>query len=346
MAEKNRQWCLKRRVEAGELIGAQNFEFIETDIPAPADGQVLVRTLVLGTSPAQRGYVSDGRSMHEKLAVGAVMRGRGVAVVVESKHAAFKPGDVLTASVGWQDYSVHTPTESNMSIFNIAKITNATKPLSLHIGLLGGAGATAYFGLLDVGQAKAGDTVVVSAAAGGIGSLAGQIAKLNGCRVIGICGSDAKAQWITRDLKMDGAINYKTENVEARLKELCPQGVKVFFDNVGGAVLEAVLNNLATRARIAICGFISTDYAIGQQSGLANYGNLVRNRARIEGFYIFDYIPRFAESEAKLRAWYEAGQISSCEDFDDGLERMPDTLASLFKGTNQGVKMNRVAPDP
>jgi NADPH-dependent curcumin reductase CurA len=346
MAEKNRQWRLKRRPDAGEMISAAQFEFVEAEIPRPADGQVLLRTLVLGTSPAQRSYVSAGVSMHEKLAIGSVMRGRGVAVVVESRHAAFKPGEILTASVGWQDYSVHTPTEQNMSILNFAKITEPAKPLSLHIGLLGGAGATAYFGLLDVGQAKAGDTVVVSAAAGGIGSLAGQIAKLSGCKVIGICGTDDKAAWITRALGMDAAINYKTENVEARLKELCPGGINVFFDNVGGAVLDAALNNLANRARIAVCGFISTDYATGKQFGPANYGNLVRNRARMEGFFIFDYIPRFAESEKALRGWFEAGRINPCEDFDQGLEHMPETLASLFKGANKGVKLNRVAADP
>jgi NADPH-dependent curcumin reductase len=343
---KNRQWRLKRRPEPGELIGAQHFEFVEGAVPALAEGQVLVRALVLGTSPAQRGYVSLGKSMHQKLEIGEVMRGRGVAVVEDSKHLAFERGDIVTASVGWQDYAVLSPTAANMAILTIAKIPNPARPLSLHLGLLGGAGATAYFGLTDVGQAKSGDTVVVSAAAGGIGSLTGQIAKLIGCRVIGICGSDDKARWITQDLKMDAAINYKTENVEARVKELAPQGVNVFFDNVGGAVLDAVLNNLALNARVAICGFISTDYAEGKQSGPINYGNLVRNRARMEGFYVFDYIPRFAESEAKLRAWFEAGQISPCEDIDHGLEHMPETLASLFKGTNKGVKLNRIARDP
>ncbi|MBL8630933.1 MAG: NADP-dependent oxidoreductase [Rhodospirillaceae bacterium] len=343
---QNRQWRLSRRPEPDEVISPQNFDFVTAPTETPKDGQVLVRTLVLGTSPAQRGYVSTTRSMHEKLPVGAVMRGRGVGVVVESRHAAFKPGDIMTASLGWQDYAVITPTTETLSILNISKVANPVRPLSLHLGLLGGAGATAYFGLLDVGQAKAGDTVVISAAAGGVGALAGQVAKRMGCRVIGICGSAAKCDWITRDLKFDAAINYKTENVDARLTELCPKGLNVFFDNVGGDILNTTLDHLANRARVVICGYISTDYATGPQVGPANYKNLLRNRSRMEGFYIFDYVPRWHEAEDKLRSWFEAGAIDPVEDIDHGLENMPDTLASLFKGTNRGVKLNRVAPDP
>ena len=252
----------------------------------------------------------------------------------------------MTASLGWQDYALMTPTAQTLSILNISKVEHPVRPLSLHIGLLGGAGATAYFGLLDVGAAKAGDTVVVSAAAGGVGALTGQIAKLSGCRVIGICGSDAKCDWIIRTLNFDAAINYKTQNVDDRLTELCPDGMNVFFDNVGGAILDTALNHLAHRARVVICGYISTDYATGPQVGPANYKNLLRNRARMEGFYIFDYVPRWREAEEKLRSWYLAGKINSCDDVDEGLENMPETLASLFKGTNKGVKINRVAADP
>lgn len=346
MALPNRQWRLSRRPEPDEILAPAHFDFVTETVPNIESGQVLVKTLVLGTSPAQRGYISTSKSMHEKLPIGSVMRGRGVGVVIDSRHDAFKPGDIMTASVGWQDYAVLTPTTESLSIMNVSKVERPVKPLSLHIGLLGGAGATAYFGLLDVGLAKPGETVLVSAAAGGIGSLAGQIAKLIGCRVIGICGSDAKCDWITRDLKFDAAINYKTQDVDARLSKLCPAGLDVFFDNVGGDILNTALNHLANRARIAICGYISTDYATGTPVGPANYKNLLRNRSRMEGFYIFDYIPRWAESEAKLRGWFAAGQINPCEDFDQGLENMPETLASLFKGTNKGVKMNRVAPDP
>jgi NADPH-dependent curcumin reductase CurA len=343
---QNRQWRLSRRPEPDEVLGPQNFTFTTENIGTPQDGQVLVKTLVLGTSPAQRGYISTTKSMHEKLPVGAVMRGRGVGVVIDSRHAAFKPGDIMTASLGWQDYAMITPTTQALSVMNIAKVEQPVRPLSLHIGLLGGAGATAYFGLLDVGAAKAGDTVVVSAAAGGVGSLAGQVAKNIGCQVIGICGSDAKCDWITRDLKFDAAINYKTENVDQRLSALCPQGMDVFFDNVGGEILDTALNHLANRARIVICGYISTDYAAGPQVGPANYKNLLRNRARMEGFYIFDYVPRWPEAETKLRDWYTAGKIDPAEDQDEGLENMPETLASLFKGTNKGVKINRIAADP
>ena len=343
---QNRQWRLSRRPEPDELLGSQHFSFVTEGIVQPAAGQVLVKTLVLGTSPAQRGYISTTKSMHEKLPIGAVMRGRGVGVVIESRHPAFKPGDMMTASLGWQDYATIAPTDQSLSILNIAKVTQPLRPSSLHIGLLGGAGATAYFGLLDVGAAKPGDTVVVSAAAGGVGSLVGQVAKLMGCHVIGICGSDEKCDWITRTLKFNAAINYKTENVDQRLSDLCPEGMDVFFDNVGGEILDTALNHLANRARIVICGYISTDYATSAPVGPANYKNLLRNRARMEGFYIFDYVPRWHEAETKLRDWYAAGKIDPCEDVDEGLENMPETLASLFKGTNKGVKINRVAADP
>ncbi|MCP5360572.1 MAG: NADP-dependent oxidoreductase [Sinobacteraceae bacterium] len=342
----NRQWRLRRRPEPGEIPGTGHFDFTAEACPKAGAGQVLVRTLVLGTSPAQRGYISTSRSMHDKVPVGGVMRGRGVGVVVDSHHDAFAPGDLLTASLGWQDYAAITPTAESMSIMNIARLARPVKPSSLHLGLLGGAGATAYFGLLDVGLAKPGETVVISAAAGGIGSLTGQIAKIAGCRVVGICGSDEKCTWITRDLKFDAAINYRTQDIDARLRELCPGGVDVYFDNVGGDTLNTVLDHLARRARVVICGWISTDYASGPQTGPANYKNLLRQRARMEGFYVFDYLARWGDAESRLRAWYEAGRIDPCEDLDDGLEKMPETLASLFKGTNKGVKMNRVAPDP
>lgn len=299
MVDINRQWRLKRHPEPGEVVSADLFAFESGAIPKPDDGQVLVRTLALGTSPAQRSYISLGRSMHEKVKLGDVMRGRGVGVVIESRHPDYKPGDIMSASLGWQDYSVQTPSVHAQRILNIGKVAQPVKPYSLHLGVLGSAGATGYFGLLDVGEAKPGDTVVVSAAAGGIGSIVGQIARNIGCRVIGIAGSDEKCRWVVDALKFDAAINYKTENVDARLGELCPDGMNVYFDNVGGDILDAALDHLALHARIVVCGFISVEQAVGPAPGPKNYGNLVRRRARMEGFFVLDYVERFDRSKRR-----------------------------------------------
>jgi NADPH-dependent curcumin reductase CurA len=346
----NRQWLLERYVQAGEPLTAAHFRWVDGDLPVPAAGQLLLRTLLLGTSPAQRGYISTSASMHEKVPLGGVMRGRGIGIVVESRHRDYEPGQIVAASLGWQDYAVVTPpadpTPRAGTIFSVVKVDKPARPLSRHLGILGNAGATAYFGLLDVGQLVAGETVVVSAAAGGIGCIAAQIGKNLGCRVIGIAGGPEKCAWLLEELKLDSAIDYRQGDLDARLAELCPQGIDVFFDNVGGEQLNTALAHLAMRARVVICGWISTDYSSNSVPGPANYKNLLRKRARMQGFYTFDYLPRYGEAEAALRRWYRAGQLAPCEDIDVGLERMPDTLASLFAGRNRGIKLCRVAEDP
>jgi NADPH-dependent curcumin reductase CurA len=350
MPVRNRQWRLARCVEPGEALSATHFEWTESERPHLGDGAVLVRTLLLGTSPAQRGYISTTASMHDKLAIGAVMRGRGVGVVEESRDARFAPGDIVVASLGWQDYCVIVPpadaTPRPGTILSIAKVANATRPLSHHLSIFGNAGATAYFGLLDIGLLTAGDTLVVSAAAGGVGHLAVQIGRALGCRVIGIAGSPQKCVWVRDVLGASAVIDYRTEDVAEHLRELCPQGINVYFDNVGGAQLNAALGALALGARVVICGWISTDYAGQPGEGPANYKNLLRKRARMQGFYVFDYWHRYGEAEQALRRWNVRGLIHAYEDIDDGLERMPETLASLFAHGNRGVKLCRVAPDP
>lgn len=342
----NRQWLLARHPETNEVIGFDHFTLNEREIPKPDDGEILVQTIALGTSPAQRSYVSKSLSMHDKIAIGDVMRGRGTGIVTESRNPNYSVGEIVIASTGWQDFSIQSPARQNPNVLSIQKVENPIYPLTMTLGVLGGAGATAYFGLMDVGLLRAGDTVVISAAAGGVGSVAGQIARIAGCRVIGIAGGPEKCNWVTGTLGFHDAIDYKNENVGQRLDALCPDGVDVFFDNVGGSILDDVLGRIALSARIVICGFISTDYKDDLKTGPKNYENLVRKRARMEGFFIFDYRHRFDEAEARLRQWYQSGLLINCEDVDDGLEHMPATLGSLFTGGNKGIKLCRVSPDP
>ncbi|MEQ9111157.1 MAG: NADP-dependent oxidoreductase [Rhodospirillaceae bacterium] len=344
--EKNRQWLLARHPDPEEVVGFEHFEFTENAIPDPGVGEMVLKTIALGTSPAQRSYITKGLSMHDKIAIGDVMRGRGVCVVTKTRHAAYSEGDILIASPGWQDYSVQSPALHNPNVLSLQPVPHPIRPLTTLLGVLGSAGATAYFGLVDVGTVKPGDTVVVSAAAGGVGSVAGQIARIAGCRVIGIAGGAEKCAWLTDTLGYHDSIDYKNEDVGQRLDQLCPGGVDVFFDNVGGELLDTVLARIALNARIVICGFISTDYRDDLNLGPRNYKNLVRKRARMEGFFIFDYRHRFAEAEGRLRQWYRDGLLVNSEDVDDGLEKMPGTLRSLFTGVNKGIKLCRVAPDP
>ncbi len=342
----NRQWILRRHPERGDVMSEEFLALEEAEIPEPRDGEFLVRTICLGTSPAQFGYMIQGKSTFGSLKIGDVMRGRGVGEVIQSKHPDFKSGDLITSSLGWQDYSIQPPRDLLNSIKSVQKVENPVAPLSTTLGILGTDGFTPYFGLLDVGQAKAGDTVVISAAGGGIGSVAGQIAKIKGCRAIGITGSADKAQWITEELGFDHAINYKTEDVSTRLGKLCPEGVDVFFDNVGGDILDAVLLHLAVGARIAICGYISIDYMPLPRKGPSNYTELLNQRSRMQGFMVFDYLERWPEAEAQMRNWYMAGLLKNSEDVSEGLENMPEALASLFKSENKGIKSLRVGPDP
>ncbi len=341
----NRQWRLARPVEARERIGPRHFSFGQEPVPALEPGQILVRTQVLSSSPAQRSYVSLARSMHAKLGVGEVMRGRGIGRVIESRCAEFPVGTVVNGSLGWQDYAVLAPGGAAPGILMLETIPDPVQPLARHLGVLGSAGATAYFGLLDVGELEAGDVVVVSAAAGGVGSLAGQIARLRGARVIGIAGGPEKCRWIVEELGFHAAIDYRSEDVAARLGELCPQGLDLYFDNVGGTVLDAALDHLAIGARIVICGFIATD-GDDRAPGPRGYKNLLRRRARMQGFFVFDYQPRILEAERDLRAWYEAGLLRPTEQEVPGLERMPEVLESLFTGGNRGVALCRVADYP
>lgn len=343
----NRQWRVARYPKPEEIIGPEHFEWVSEPVTEPGDGEFLVRTICLAPVPAQRGYLEKSHdSFLENLPIGEVMRGRGVGQIVKSRHTDYQAGEIFVGSLGWQDYSIQRPRGSEF-VFSTKKVKNPIHPLSTELSLLGQAGATAYFGLLETGKMKAGDSVLVSAAAGGVGSAAGQIARIKGAKkVVGIAGSDEKCGWLIDTLRYDDVINYKTENVGDRIKELFPDGIDVFFDNVGGEILNAGLANLAMHARIVICGFISTDYAPGPHHGPINYQCIVYKRARIEGFVVFDYWEQYEKAERDLLAWYRSGELINAEDEDNGLEMMPDSLASLFRGGNTGVKICRVSQDP
>lgn len=337
----NRQWRLKAQIKSDQLVAPEHFELTEVALSELSDGEYLLRTLCLGTSPAQRAYITDCLSMHEKVEAGEVMRGRGLAIVEASQSSVFQPGDLVMAATGWQDYSVHADSASGM--LAPRKLSSAVEPCSLLLGILGTAGITAFFGLTAIGKIKAGDTVLVSAAAGGVGSSAVQIAKAMGCRVIGIAGGPEKCNWLKDVLDVEHTIDYRNDDLEKQLQKLCPTGIDVYFDNVGGNQLEAALNHLAIGARIVICGFIATDYD-DLAPGPANYKNLLRKRATMQGYFVFDHYNDFPEAEKILQDWYQRGVLVDNTDALIGLEQMPAALQSLFTGANCGVRICQVAP--
>jgi NADPH-dependent curcumin reductase CurA len=348
MTTVNRQWRVARYPQPDELIGRPHFSWTKDSLPVPGDGEFLVRTICLAPGPAQRGYLEERQAgfYGSPIPLGDVMRGRGIGEVVESNHAEYKVGDIFVGSLGWQDYSVQQP-EQGEFVFSTRVIKKPVQPLSLHLGILGQAGGTAYFGLSEGGQIKAGDNVLISAAAGGVGSVAGQIARIKGAEaVVGMASSDEKCHWLCEELGFSAAINYRSEDVNEQLAQLFPNGVDLYFDNVGGEILDVVLNHLAMQGRIALSGFISTQYADAPRVGPVNYTQLLFKRAQMRGFVYFDYWDRYDEAEAALSQWYESGKLINSETIDDGLEEMPESLASLFTGGNRGIKICRVSPDP
>ena len=336
----NRQLRLKRNIKQGEAISLDLFDMTEEEIPTPGAGQFLVKTAALGTSPAQRAYLmgSDSR-FHPPLDIGEIMRGRGVGEVIKSNHADFAEGSFVACSTGWQDYSIQDGDQTRMPVKTLQKIYNPQDPLYLHLGTLGASGFAAYFGFLDIGEPKAGDTVVVSSCAGGVGSIVAQIAKLKGCRVIGIAGGGEKCAWIKNTVGVDAAIDYKNDDIDAKLQEYCPDGVNVYFDNVGGNILDMVLKNLALKGRIIICGLISTEYHEPPLPGPRHYYNLIYKRARMEGFFVWDYFEKFETAENDLMTWYKQGKLKPTERVFKGLEAAPEALQSLFAGIDSGIKV-------
>ncbi len=330
----NRQWRLAARPVG--LPDPSVWQWTTEAVPAPGPGEVLVEVHYLSLDPAMRGWMNEGKSYVPPVALGAVMRALGVGRVIASGAPGFAVGDTVVGITGVQSHALLSAAEAT-------KVDPALAPLPSFLGVLGMTGMTAYFGLLDVGQPKPGETVVVSGAAGAVGALVGQIAKLKGCRVIGIAGGADKCRYLTEDLGFDGAVDYKAEDVKKALRALAPKGVDIYFDNVGGDILDAVLSQLARHARVVICGAISQYNNTTAVKGPANYMSLLVNRARMEGFVVFDYAARYGEAVREIAGWLAAGKVTAKEDVVQGLEHFPDALLKLFKGENFGKLVLQVA---
>jgi NADPH-dependent curcumin reductase CurA len=336
MEPANRQFQLAAR-PAG-LPKPSDWNYASQAVPEPGEGEVLVRVHYLSMDPAMRGWMNDGRSYMSPVAIGDVMRALAAGEVIASNHPDVAIGDHVTGLLGVQEYA----TAHGGAVI---KVDPTLAPLPVHLGTLGMPGMTAYFGLLDIGRPRAGETVVVSGAAGAVGGVVGQIAKLKGCRAIGIAGGAEKCRYVVEELGFDAAIDYKSEDLGAALARHCPDGIDVYFDNVGGEILDAALAQLARHARVIICGAISQYNATGEIKAPSNYLSLLVNHASMTGFVISDYLDRYAEGAAEMAGWLAAGKLKSREDVAEGLESFPDTLLRLFNGQSTGKLVLKVGSD-
>jgi NADPH-dependent curcumin reductase CurA len=329
----NRQIVLRRRPHG--LVGATDTESITTEAPAVADGEALLRTTYVGVDAAVRTWLNDQPGYLPPVALGEVIRSAGIGEVVESRCSAYRVGDIVTTLTGFQEYAIIRD-----DVFSTL-ITGATDPVTI-MSVYGSSGSTAYFGMTDIGRPQAGDTVVVSAAAGATGSIAGQIAKIAGARVIGIAGGPVKCRAVVEDFGFEACIDYRNEDLPAALKTHCPKGVNVYFDNVGGEILNAVLGRLAPGARVALCGVISS-YLTGEHPGPANYVNLLAKTASMQGFNALDKWDRFDEAYAALRRWEQDGALRHRETILEGLDSCVDALNGLFTGANIGKMLVKIS---
>jgi NADPH-dependent curcumin reductase CurA len=314
-----------------------DFDLVDERVPEPADGEALVRTLYLSLDPAIRVWMNGIDTYVPGIHVGDVMRAGGLGEVVQSRNAAYTEGDLVFGMMQWSEYCIARAGPDGMMTLP------RQEPITAFLSVLGVTGLTAYFGMFDVAQPKEGETVVVSGAAGAVGSVAGQIGKIIGCRVVGIAGGPEKCAWITDELGFDAWIDYKSEDVAARLRETCPDGIDVFFDNVGGEILDAVLGQINLHARIALCGAISQYDTAELSPGPRNFINLIPQRGRVEGFILLDYRDRFVDAILQLGQWVQEGRIRYAEDIVDGLENAPAAFRRLFTGENTGKLIVKVA---
>lgn len=315
-----------------------DFSRTQAPIPEPGPGEMLVRVIYLSLDPAMRGWMTDRKSYIEPIQLGDVMRGQCVGEVVASQHPDFPVGTRVSGAFGWQEWAL----SQGQGVIRLP----ADQPLELFLGPLGMTGLTAYFGLLDIGQCRAGNTVVVSAAAGAVGSVVGQIAKIKGCRAVGIAGGADKCRHLTEDLGFDAAVDYKAADFFDQLKAACPRGIDVYFDNVGGAILDACLRLINRGARIPLCGAISQYNATEAVSGPSNYLALLVQRARMEGFIVFDFRDRYQAALADLGQWVAEGLLHAHFDIVEGLANAPAALNRLFEGRNVGKLLVRVGDLP
>jgi leukotriene B4 12-hydroxydehydrogenase/15-oxo-prostaglandin 13-reductase len=330
----NRQFVLASRPVG--MPKESDLRMVETPVPALRDGEVLLRALYLSVDPYMRGRMNAAKSYAPSVEIGELMVGGGVARVVESKNLGYEVGDVVNLQMGWQEYAV-----SNGE--GLRKVDPNIAPVSTALGVLGMPGLTAYFGLLEVCGVNAGETVVVSAAAGAVGSVVGQIAKIKGCRAVGIAGGPEKTSYVTEECGFDAALDYKAAtDYPAAIKELCPGGVDVYFDNVGGPITDAVLANLNARARIAICGQIAHANDTQPSMGPRMWRHILVARAKVQGFLVFDYAGRYGSALEQLGQWVRSGQIKYHEDIVQGFENMPRALIGLFRGENLGKRIVKI----
>lgn len=333
----NRQWRLKKRPVGDVAPG--DLELVSGPVPVPGPGQALVRNIYLSLDPTNRIWMSDMDQYMPPVEIGDVMRGGTIGVVEASNNPDLKVGDIVQPmDMGWQDYVVTGAAQK--------LIVTPQTPILAYMSALGMTGVTAYFGLLDIGKPKPGETVVVSAAAGAVGSIVGQIAKLKGCRVVGLAGSDDKCRWVVDDLGFDACINYRKENVLEALRRACPKGIDVYFENVGGEILDAVLTLINLEARIPLCGLISSYNADGPVPGPYMFRNVLMKRALIKGFIVIDYFPRIAEFMQDMPGWVASGKIKWRVDVVQGLENAPTALQKLFTGGNTGKLVVQIGPEP
>ncbi|WP_122088509.1 NADP-dependent oxidoreductase [Halalkalicoccus subterraneus] len=334
MSDTNRQWILANRPEGRPTD--EDFELVESEVPDPDANEVLVRTRYLSVDPYMRGRMRDEESYAEPWEVGEPMRAGVVGEVEASNHDDFETGDIVTGNLEWAEYSLALGSE-------LAPVDPDLAPISTALGVLGMPGRTAYFGTLEVAEPRPGDTMVVSGAAGAVGSVVGQIARMSGARVVGIAGSDRKCDWLTDELGFDAAVNYKEEDVREALSGACPDGIDAYFDNVGGEITDAVFANLNIDARVAVCGQISLYNAEELPTGPRKLGTLIEKRARVEGLLVGDFAPRFEAATERLGQWVSEGELQYEETITEGFENAPGAFIGLFEGENVGKQLVEVA---
>ena len=330
----NRQFRLAARPVG--LPKSSDWTLGEVAVPEPGDGEFLVRVEYISLDPAMRGWMNEGKSYVPPVGIGEVMRAYSAGEVVASNNPKFPVGSRAAGVFGVQQYAISDGKGARVA-------DTALAPLPTYLSVLGMTGMTAYFGLLDVGAAKEGDTVVVSGAAGAVGMVVGQVARIKGCRVVGIAGGTDKCRYLVDELGFDAAIDYKHEDVRLALRQHCPKGIDVYFDNVGGEILDIALGQLAMHARVVICGAISQYNATEGVKGPANYLSLLVNRARMQGMVVFDYAARYGEAGREMAVWLADGRLKSREDIVQGFENFPDALLKLFRGENTGKLLLKIA---
>jgi len=314
-----------------------DFKLVETPVPTPGAGEILVKALYLSVDPYMRGRISDAKSYAAPVEIGGVMVGGVVGEVIESNNPKFKGGDIVQGEFGWQEYVVCNGK-------GVRKVDPAIAPISTALGVLGMPGLTAWGGLLEIGQPKAGETVLVSGAAGAVGSIVGQIAKIKGCRAVGIAGSDDKVRYLVDELGFDAAFNYKTDkNYSEKLKQLCPDGIDVYFDNVGGTITDAVIPQLNVKGRVSVCGQIAHYNAEKIETGPRWLWFLIAKQARVEGFLVFQFAEKFMQGAAEMAGWIKEGKLKYREDIVEGFENLPKAFIGMLNGDNTGKRLVKVA---